>query len=90
MTFPGRVTVSARIEDGRAAIAIRDNGPGFPREKLPTLFRPFFSTKKETHGSGMGLWLCYRAMKAMGGEILVDGDVGTGVAFTLWLEQQHE
>jgi len=85
----GRVTVSAFRRGARICIRVSDTGPGFPREKLPVLFRPFFTTKKERHGTGMGLWLCYRALKSMNGRIEAEGDSGEGLTFTILLGSLH-
>ena len=53
------------------------------------MFRPFFSTKKAKQGTGMGLWLSYRALKSMNGEIEVEGDEGKGLTFTITLESAY-
>ncbi|MFH1707863.1 MAG: GAF domain-containing protein [Planctomycetota bacterium] len=82
----GRVTVSAAPAGERVMIRVADNGPGYPREQLARLFKPFFSTKREGPGTGMGLWLAYRSLKGMNGEILAEGDTGIGLSFTIWLE----
>jgi two-component system, NtrC family, sensor kinase len=58
-------------------IAIKDNGPGIPKEALARIFEPLFSTK--TSGSGIGLALCYDLVREHGGTIAVDSTAGETV-----------
>jgi len=48
-------------------LMIRDNGPGFPREAIGSMFEPFFSTKKE--GTGLGLALVRKITVSNGGRV---------------------
>ncbi len=81
-----RIEVSSLAEGESTIIRIRDNGPGYPKESLGQLFKPFFSAKKSNDSTGMGLWLCYRTLKMMNGEVRVDGDTGKGLTFNIRLE----
>src|SRR5690606_17463714 len=69
-------------------IAVQDNGPGIRPEDMPRVFDPFFSTRRG--GTGLGLALVHRAVQAHHGAILVDGAVGKGAHFTVYLPARRE
>ena len=60
---------------------IKDNGPGIDKETLSNIFVPFFTTKRD--GSGIGLPLSRQLMRAHGGRIRVQSEVGVGTSFEL-------
>ncbi len=63
-------------------ILVRDTGPGIPAEIAARLFEPFFTTK--SYGVGLGLSLCYKIMKAHGGEFTIaNAEGGAEVKLTL-------
>lgn len=78
-------TEEVQTRDGRPAvsIAISDTGAGIPPEDLDRIFEPFFSTKPDSEGSGLGLSSVHRIVKAHGGTIEVQSRVGSGTTFTL-------
>ena len=51
----GRLELSVRHEDGSIAIDLRDDGPGIPPGDNERIFDPFFTSKRETGGTGLGL-----------------------------------
>jgi signal transduction histidine kinase len=83
------VTISARSEAGRIAIAVRDTGIGIDPEALPHLFDPFWQAEHAPNrrygGAGLGLAITRRLTEAQGGEIEVESQPGMGSTFTLWL-----
>jgi signal transduction histidine kinase len=73
---------------GRGAgieIKVKDNGNGIPQKVLNKIFQPFFTTKPTGQGTGLGLSLAYDIMKAHGGEITVNTNVGEYTEFILRL-----
>jgi PAS domain S-box-containing protein len=68
----GRVEVSACNNGEGQVIAIQDNGPGISPENLPKLFEPFFSTKKQHKGTGLGLWISKEIAQKYGASIAVE------------------
>ncbi len=66
-------------------VRIRDDGNGIPPELLPHVFEPFFSTKTDRHGTGLGLWVCQDIIKHHGGHILARSLVGRGTTFLVAL-----
>jgi PAS domain S-box-containing protein len=68
-------------------IAIKDFGVGIPKENLPKLFLPYFSTKQRGAQKGMGLSLptAYAIMRRHGGAIHVESEAGKGTTVHLYL-----
>jgi len=80
------VTVLTKLKaNSQLLIAIKDNGPGIPDEIKDKIFQPFFTTKDSGKGTGLGLSLAYDIVKAHGGEISVDSEVGKGTQFLIRL-----
>jgi two-component system NtrC family sensor kinase len=67
------------------ATAFSDNGQGIDPKHLPNLFDPFFSTKREKLGAGLGLWISKDIITQHGGEIHAESRVGKGTTFTVLL-----
>jgi two-component system, cell cycle sensor histidine kinase and response regulator CckA len=66
------------------ALSVADTGCGIPDEVLPHLFEPFFSTKPEGVGSGLGLATVYGIALQAGGGVAVDTAPGAGATFTVY------
>jgi PAS domain S-box-containing protein len=81
----GVITVSTWREGGRVAFAISDTGIGIQPEAMPRLFEPFYTTKPEVKGTGLGLPVSYGIVKRHGGEIRVASEPGQGATFTVFL-----
>lgn len=64
-------------------IAFADTGSGIAEDVLPRIFEPMFTTK--LHGSGFGLFVCYKIIEAHGGQIIVDSRIEVGTIFTILL-----
>lgn len=73
-------------DDAKALyIAIADNGGGIKEEILPKIFTPYFSTKKEKHGTGLGLYMTKTIIEEnLDGELSVQNK-DDGVVFTITL-----
>jgi len=68
-------------------ISIQDNGVGIPKEHLPIIFDPYFSTKERgtQKGMGMGLAITYSIINRHDGHITVESEEGVGTTFSLYL-----
>ena len=64
---------------------VSDNGEGIAPENLAKIFHPFFTTKPEGKGVGLGLAVSYGIIEAHGGDIEVTSKVGEGTTFTVSL-----
>ncbi len=69
--------------DGEVTITVSDTGAGILPEDIPHIFEPFFSTKKEVKGVGLGLSVVYGIVERHGGKIAVTSTPGKGTTFTL-------
>jgi signal transduction histidine kinase len=88
---PGsEVTVEARREGSWARVSVRDQGPGIPEEFQERIFEEFVRLPVEGEailppGTGLGLAVSQRLIKAMGGTLTVASAVGEGSEFTFLL-----
>jgi PAS domain S-box-containing protein len=65
-------------------IAVKDNGPGIPADKLPRLFDRYYqadNTGFQSAGLGLGLYICSEIVKRHNGNIGVDSELGKGSTF---------
>lgn len=65
-------------------IILKDNGKGIPKDILPKIFNPYFTTKK--NGSGLGLSIVYSILKKHKGHIEVTSKLNRGTTFTIYLK----
>jgi signal transduction histidine kinase len=81
----GMVTLTAigDTEGKQVQIEVADTGLGIPKEHLSRIFDPFFTTKKE--GTGLGLSVSARLIRAQEGHIAVSSRDGKGSVFTIFL-----
>ena len=84
----GRLAVRLHADADSIAIDIADNGVGIPDDVLPRIFEPFFSTKEDTKGVGLGLSVVYGIVERHGGQIDVQSQVGCGTTFHLTLPRR--
>lgn len=64
-------------------LSISDTGRGIEKDLLPKTFDPFFSTKSEERGTGLGLSTVYGIVKQLHGYLLVDSTINKGTSFTM-------
>ena len=85
----GVITVRTRFNpDFNCIVAeVEDTGCGIPREILPRIFDPFFSTKPM--GNGLGLAMTYGIIKSHGGELKAFSSHGEGTRFIVELPIYH-
>jgi signal transduction histidine kinase len=67
------------------ALRVADTGRGIPKDLLPRVFEPYFTTKKTSGGTGMGLSISHGIIKEHGGEIRVESTPEKGAVFTVLL-----
>ncbi|NBB97395.1 MAG: response regulator [Alphaproteobacteria bacterium] len=71
-----------------AIIRVRDEGVGMAPATLAKVFDPFFSTKRQGEGTGLGLSTVYGIVKQSGGFIFVDSVEGQGTTFSIYFAAQ--
>jgi len=64
-------------------MAIQDTGPGIPADNLNKIFDPYFTTKHNGEGTGLGLYIVSGILKNYGASYHMDSTVGQGTTFTI-------
>lgn len=87
---PARGSVSVRVEAKPEEVVVRvaDSGPGMAPESLAHMFEQYYRGEQEmgnTPGMGLGLFTSQQIMHAMGGNILVESELGVGSTFSVSL-----
>jgi PAS domain S-box-containing protein len=97
MPAGGSVTVTIQnreLESGNWAdlppgdyvmLAVTDTGTGIAPDQLEKVIEPFFTTKEQGKGSGLGLSMVYGFAKQSNGAFRLDSEVGSGTTAELWL-----
>ena len=83
MQGKGNLRVSVRKEEKSVEVEIADSGPGISPMHLPYIFMPFFSTKANGEGTGLGLYISKQIIEELGGEIHVFSNDAKGTVFTV-------
>ncbi len=86
----GQVELSAEVSDAHARLTVRDTGIGIASEHLPHIFERFYRVdparmRTERNSSGLGLAIVDWVVRAHGGSITVESQVGQGSTFTVSL-----
>ena len=84
------VRVKHDTQTNTVDLVVRDHGKGIPKDKLPRIFDPYFTTKSGPDatgkgGTGLGLATCKDIIQAHEGKIRVESQVGKGTCFTIKL-----
>ena len=85
MSEGGKLTISLSQDNDWVRVSVRDTGYGITSENMEKLFTPFFTTKEEVKGVGLGLAISYGIVERHRGKIEVQSEVGKGTTFTVAL-----
>ena len=84
-----RIAVTARLEGPNVCIRVSDNGPGIPRRDQKRIFEKFYRAQdplsRQIEGPGLGLAMVQHIVRAHGGWVGVESEVGKGAVFTIAL-----
>jgi PAS domain S-box-containing protein len=83
MTTGGTLTLQTGENSDGVWVSVADTGGGIPQEQINRIFEPFYTTKKK--GSGLGLMIVQRIIRAHNGRIELESNVGRGTTFRVWL-----
>ena len=82
--------VGTQLRTNYVEISVEDNGTGINEDIIDKILQPFYTTKKGTEGTGLGLSLSYEIVKAQGGELKVQSPRGKGAKFIILLPVSQE
>ncbi len=89
MTEGGTLLLRTEVVENQIRIDIQDNGCGISPENISKLYTPFFTTKKEVKGVGLGLAVSYGIIQRHQGKITVKSKEGAGTVFSIFLPVKH-
>ena len=82
----GCITVSTEmLSSGQVCARVSDTGCGISPDALDRVFEAFYTTRSESGGTGLGLFVCRRIAKQHSGDLLVKSVLGEGSTFTVLL-----
>lgn len=80
-----RLTFDPGGDGKRLRLSVRDTGEGMAPSLLQHVFEPYFTTKPRGKGTGLGLSVVQGIVRAAGGAIEVESEVGVGTTLHVWL-----
>ena len=91
-TEKGKIRIATQCNGSNLAVSVSDTGIGIRKEQLGNLFQAFRqvdgSARRVYEGTGLGLYLCRRLLKLLGGEIHAESEFGKGSRFTFTLPRK--
>ena len=91
MPSGGELTISTEsaLRSGRSwiRVSVQDTGVGIPKPDQARIFEPFYTTKGDQGGTGLGLSVTYGIITDHGGQIDVESQPGAGSKFSVWLPE---
>jgi two-component system NtrC family sensor kinase len=86
----GVLTVRLHGDDQRVVIEVADTGCGIPDSVIHKIFEPFYSTKSDQSGVGLGLAVVYGIVRSHNGAIACDSREGEGTTFRITLPREQD
>ena len=83
MKQEGTLTITTRHEGEHVSVSFKDTGPGIEPDIMDKIFEPFYTTKKQGEGSGLGLDIVKKIIDKHKGTIMVDSNLGEGATFII-------
>ena len=80
-----KLDITGKFADGNIELQFADDCCGIAPENLDRIFEPFFSTKTEDKGMGLGLDIVQQILISCGGQIRVESQLGKGTTFYVTL-----
>lgn len=88
-TGAGEIRIRAQLVDGLVHLEFSDDGAGMDAATLARAFEPFFTTRRGSGGSGLGLYIAYNmTTQGLGGSIVCSSRVGEGTRFVIEFPQR--
>ena len=78
------ITIEVAVKDSVSLVKFKDNGVGMEPTVLQRIFDPFYTTKRNEGGTGLGLNIVYTIVTTkLNGQISVNSELGSGTEFTI-------
>jgi len=81
----GTLRIRLAANGDSVSASFQDDGPGVPADILPSIFDPFYTTKRPGRGTGLGLSICKSVVKEHNGTVEAANAPGGGAVFTVTL-----
>jgi signal transduction histidine kinase len=78
-----KIIITTENIDDYIKIRFIDNGPGIDGDKIERIFDPFYTTKDPGKGTGLGLYVSYMIIEALGGKIRAESAKGEGMSIVI-------
>jgi signal transduction histidine kinase len=79
------VEVTAALKNGQLVISVYDNGVGIDKAIIPRLYDMFFKGNENSKGNGLGLYIVYKSVQALEGNISMESELHQYTRFTVFL-----
>jgi PAS domain S-box-containing protein len=89
-TKSAKITIECKDVASQTVISICDNGGGIPKDVMPYIFEPYYSTKDEKNGTGLGLYMSKQIIEHHHHGILLVENVDDGCCFTIKLPLERD
>lgn len=85
MDYEGVLTIKMKKTAEWFTVSVKDTGTGIADDELADIFNPFFTTKGDCGGTGLGLYIVYNELIKMNGSVDVESTLGEGTEFKITL-----
>lgn len=79
----GKLKILCKKDGGNIVIGVSDTGVGISKKDIENIYYPFFTKRKVGEGTGLGLYIAYKEVHKLKGEIVVESEEGKGSTFTI-------
>ena len=86
----GKLTIQTYFDFDNVTLVVEDTGVGMSEEIIKQIFIPFFTTKDDAHGTGLGLPVVHGIVISHGGTIDVESKSGVGSKFIVKLPRMSQ
>jgi len=87
----GRTTLEPELAPGSyVRLVVKDTGSGMDHETQQHIYEPFFTTKKQGKGTGLGMSSVYGSVEQNKGRIFLTSELGRGTTFSIYLPRQEQ
>lgn len=90
MDGKGHLRISTSERAGQIDVRFRDDGCGMDDEQMEQIFEPFYTTRGDSGGTGLGLAVCRQIVQSYSGELTVESEPGKGSTFCVTIPAVSE